>query len=291
MRLVSFDAFRTLSLSQRLPVQQIKADHFLRYRNEITQADWVLFPQTWQLNVLSYAWKKHVFPSPVSYDIGYDKIEQTRAFQALVPQHVPLTLILSTSESGQEEALDILGLPLVVKEPRNSMGRGVRLIETRSELRTWCEQHAVLYAQEWLSLSAEDERSGNGDLRIVWVGARVISAYWRRGGTGFLHNLSQGGYADFSGIPEPALTLVAQVATELGVDHAGFDVAWVSGHPYLLEMNVLFGHDGLQQQGIDLGVVIADWLLHPPRAESQLSPASMPTSSFLTSAGASSAYV
>jgi ribosomal protein S6--L-glutamate ligase len=263
MRLVSFDAFRTLSLSQRLPMQQIKADHFLRHRGEIIQADWVLFPQTWQLNVLSYVWKKRVFPSPVSYDIGYDKIEQTRAFEALVPQHVPLTLILPTCDSGQEEALEVLGLPLVVKEPRNSMGRGVRLIETRAELRAWCAQHTVLYAQELLPLTADDERAGHGDLRIVWVGNRVVSAYWRRGGNGLLHNLSQGGYADFAEIPEPALALVAQVATELGIDHAGFDVAWVSGHPYLLEMNVLFGHDGLQQQGVDLGAVIADWLMRP----------------------------
>jgi ribosomal protein S6--L-glutamate ligase len=263
MRLVTFDAFRTLSLSQRMPVRQIKADHFLRHRAEILQADWVLFPQTWQLNVLSYVWKKRVFPSPVSYDIGYDKIEQTRAFEALVPQHVPLTLILPTSESGQEEALDVLGLPLVVKEPRSSMGRGVRLIETRAELRAWCAQHTVLYAQELLPLTADDERSGNGDLRIVWVGDRVVSAYWRRGGNGLLHNLSQGGSADFAEIPEPALALVAQVATELGINHAGFDVAWVSGHPYLLEMNVLFGHDGLQQQGVDLGAAIADWLMRP----------------------------
>lgn len=265
MRLVSFDAFRTLSLSQRLPVQQIKADHFLRHRAEIIQADWVLFPQTWQLNVLSYVWKKRVFPSPVSYDIGYDKIEQTRAFEALVPQHVPLTLILPTSATGQEEALDVLGLPMVVKQPRSSMGRGVRLIETRAELRAWCVQQTVLYAQELLPLMAEDECTGNGDIRIVWVGDQVVSAYWRRGGNGLLHNLSQGGHADFSEIPEPALRLVALVANALGIDHAGFDVAWVSGHPYLLEMNVLFGHDGLQQQGVDLGGVIANWLMRPVR--------------------------
>lgn len=246
-----------------MSVRQIKADHFLRYREEIAQADWVLFPQSWQLNVLSYVWKRRVFPSPASYDIGYDKIEQTRAFAALVPQHVPLTLILPTTDAGQEEALEILGLPMVVKEPRNSMGRGVRLIELRSELRAWCAQHTVLYAQELLPLSTEDERNGNGDLRVVWVGDQVISAYWRRGGNGLLHNLSQGGYADFDHIPQPALALVVRVATEFGIDHAGFDIAWVSGHPYLLEMNVMFGHDGLQQQGIDLGGAIASWLSKP----------------------------
>jgi ribosomal protein S6--L-glutamate ligase len=260
MRLVSFDAFRTLGLGRLVPVRQIKAEHFLRHRAEIEAADWALFPRTWQLNVLCYAWKRRVFPSPVSYDIGYDKIEQTRAFEALAPANVPLTLILPCTATAQEEALDILGLPLVVKEPRNSMGLGVRRIETAAELRAWCTAQSVLYAQELLPLTEADEQKGNGDLRIVWVGDRVVTAYWRRGGNGLLHNVAQGATLDFSGIPGPALALVHDVATTLGVDHAGFDIAWISGHPYLLELNVLFGNTGLRQAGIDLAPVLRDWL-------------------------------
>jgi ribosomal protein S6--L-glutamate ligase len=56
------------------------------------------------------------------------------------------------------------------------------------------------------------------------------------------------------------LELVTHVATSLGIDHAGFDVAVVHGHCYLLEFNVLFGLDGLHRQGIRLGDMVMRYL-------------------------------
>ncbi|MCB1736445.1 MAG: hypothetical protein H6981_14920 [Gammaproteobacteria bacterium] len=249
MRLISFDTYRSVGITGVIP---LKPDGFARHQALIASADWVLFPQTWQLNVLCYAWKLPVFPSPASYDIGYDKVEQTRVFEALAPSHVPHTLILPATETAMAEAIDVLGLPMVVKEPRNSMGRGVSLIETRQQLREWCASRPVLYAQEYLPLE--------GDLRIVWVGDRVVAAYWRLGGDGFHHNLACGAELSFDAIPDAALELVSRVATALDIDHAGFDVAWVDGHPYLLEMNVLFGNIGVQRAGVALGPVIEGYL-------------------------------
>ncbi|AGA89100.1 glutathione synthase/ribosomal protein S6 modification enzyme (glutaminyl transferase) [Thioflavicoccus mobilis 8321] len=247
IRLVSFDAFRSLGIPG---VSVLKPEDFIRQRVLIEATDWVLFPQTWQLNVLCYAWKRRVFPSPSTYDIGYDKVEQTRVFESLAPAHVPRTLIRAADEGAIEQAIDELGLPLVVKEPRNAMGRGVHLLETRSALRAWCAQHPVLYAQEYLPLSA--------DLRVVWVGDRVLTAYWRRGGDGFHHNIACSAILDYEAIPGAALELLAALARTLGIDHAGFDIAWMDGHPYLLELNVLFGNAGLRQAGVDIaGTIVA----------------------------------
>lgn len=249
MRLISFDPFRSLGIPG---VTVLKPEGFTRHRALIEAADWVLFPQTWQLNVLCYAWKCPVFPSPPSYDIGYDKIEQTRVFEALVPGNVPVTLILPPSPGAVDEVLDVLGLPVVVKEPRNSMGRGVHLIETAAALRDWCARAPVIYAQEYLPIDA--------DLRVVWVGDEVVTAYWRQGGDGFHHNLARGAAIAFDAIPTPALELVARLARGLAIDHAGFDIAWVDGHPYLLELNVLFGNAGIQAAGIELGPRIVAYL-------------------------------
>ncbi|MBK1699511.1 ATP-grasp domain-containing protein [Thiococcus pfennigii] len=256
MRLVSFDAFRSLGIPG---VSVLKPEGFIRQRALIEAADWVLFPQTWQLNVLCYAWKRRVFPSPPSYDIGYDKVEQTRVFESLAPGHCPRTLILPADEAATEQAIAELGLPLVVKEPRNSMGRGVHLVETRSALRAWCAQRPVLYAQEYLPLSA--------DLRVVWVGDRVLTAYWRRGGDGFHHNVARGAVLDYEAIPDAALELVATLAPALGIDHAGFDIAWVDGHPFLLELNVLFGNAGIREAGVDLAGAIVAYLRGRLRTE------------------------
>jgi ribosomal protein S6--L-glutamate ligase len=251
MRLLSFNPYRTLGLPG---VSYLKPEQMLSQGDTVLAADAVLFPQAWQLNVLCYVWRRHVFPSPATYDLGYDKVEMTRAFQALAPNHVPHTLIVPPSDTGIRQALDELGLPLVAKEPRNSMGRGVALIETAAKLRDWAARVDVLYVQEYLQADA--------DLRVVWVGDRVLSAYWRRGGDGFHHNIARGGAADFDAIPLPALNLVRDVATGLGVDHAGFDIMMIDGHPWVLEFNTLFGNEALNRLGIRVEPAILDYLQH-----------------------------
>jgi ribosomal protein S6--L-glutamate ligase len=249
MRLVSFNAYRTLGLPG---VTYVKPEHLFRHADLLRAADVVLFPASWQLNVLCYAWKKQVFPSPASYDLGFDKVEMTRSFQAIAEQHVPATLILPPVDSSVERVLDELGLPVVVKEPRNSMGRGVSLIESAAALRSWAARVDVLYAQQYLAI--------DGDVRVVLVGDRVLAAYWRRGGDGFRHNLALGAEAVFEDVPAAATRLVERIAPQLGIDHAGFDVALVDGHPYLFEFNVLFGNEALNRQGIRVEPAILDYL-------------------------------
>ena len=237
---------------------------FDRHRDRIVGAEYVLFPQTWQLNVLQYAWKLRTFPSYSTYDVGYDKVEMTRAFMAVAPEHCPRTLILPASPSGAEEAMDELGFPLVVKHPRSSMGHGVELVESRADLQAWLGGADVLYAQEYLESTQ--------DLRVVWVGDRVVTAYWRRGGDGFKHNIAQGGELDFHDIPGPALDLVTRVATALGIDHAGFDLVVIDGWPYLIELNCLFGHAGIKAQGIRLGSIILEYLQRTLRPGNEPAP-------------------
>jgi ribosomal protein S6--L-glutamate ligase len=249
MNLVSFDPMRSLGI----PCTGIfRPEDMLRYRDQVMVAECVLFPQSWQLNVLGYAWKLRTFPSYSTYDVGYDKVEMTRAFTAVAPEHCPRTLILPPSPSGAEEAVEELGFPFVVKHPRSSMGLGVELVESRADLQRWLATAPVLYAQEYLSATQ--------DLRVVWVGDRVVTAYWRRGGDGFRHNVARGGELSFEGIPDSALELVARVATTLGIDHAGFDLAVIDGWPYLIELNCLFGHAGVNARGIRLGPMILDYL-------------------------------
>jgi len=59
--------------------------------------------------------------------------------------------------------------------------------------------------------------------------------------------------------PEVATSLALRLARELGVDHAGFDIALVEGYPYVLEFNRLFGNRGLDK-GTDLQQAILGYL-------------------------------
>lgn len=248
-----------------LAQQFVKPDHWLRDIQLLRAADVLLYPESWQVNGLHHVLRKPIFPNLASYRLGWDKIEMTRAFQLAVPEAVPETLILPANPLAAEEALDRLGLPLVVKEPRNSMGRGVALIETREQLLHWIARADLLYAQQYLP--------NDGDLRVVWVGRQVVAAYWRRNADGFHNNVAQGGTIDFGQVPQAAIDLVQRTALALGVDHAGFDVMLVDGYPLLLEFNVLFGNDALNQAGIDIKPVILAYLaetcgpsLQSPRA-------------------------
>ena len=249
MRLVSFNAFRTLGING---VQYLKPEQMFREVASLRQADWLLYPEYWQVNSLAYGLKSKLFPSLASYHLGHDKIEQTRAFLTVAPAHVPHTLILPATPSALEQILDEMPLPLVAKRVRSSMGEGVFLIETPRQLRDYASQHEVLYVQEYLPL----ER----DLRVVWVGNEVVGAYWREHGDGFHFNVARGGQINYENIPLQALELVRDVAQALGINHAGFDVALVDGYPWLLEFNLLFGLDGLNRLGVNVGEHVLRYL-------------------------------
>jgi len=239
MRLISFDVYRALGIPG---IQILKPEHYFRELGSVRSADYVLFPEYWQVNSLVYSMNKRIFPNQATYHLGHNKIEQTRALLTLVPEHLPVTEILPSSDASMQEILDRFHFPFVAKVIRSSMGNGVYRIDSRQELLRYMETNDVLYVQEYLPISR--------DLRVVWVGKQILTAYWREQGNGFHFNVARGGVINFNDIPEQALELVTRVATALGINHAGFDIAIVNGHCYFLEFNVMFGLDGINRQGI-----------------------------------------
>ncbi|WP_318245481.1 ATP-grasp domain-containing protein [Cytobacillus stercorigallinarum] len=252
MKIVSFNAFRTIGMPN---VHYIKPEHMFKEIDAIKQADIVLFPETWQVPSLVYGLKKKIFPSIETMQLGFSKIEMTRALWAVSPDHVPYTEILANTRSNIEYVLDTFPFPFVAKESRNSMGKGVFLIQSKEDFLTYCEKVDALYIQEYLPNDGKD-------LRICVVGDEVLGAYWRVGLEGeFLHNIAQGGElcADF--IPQEAIDLVLDVAGQLGINHAGFDVMVSEGKYFIIEFNVLFGNQGLSKLGKSVEQTIYQYLL------------------------------
>ena len=250
MRLISFNAYRTFDVPG---AAYIKPELLFRHREEVAAADWVLFPEYWQVNAVVYGLKRRIFPSVASYHLGHDKVEMTRVLEAAFPQHVPWTEIRAATEAEVEALLGLFDPPFIVKEVRSSRGRGVHRIESRGAFRDYARSRDVLYVQELLPIDR--------DLRVVWVGDRVVDAYWRIAPEGGLHNnVARGGRVSFESVPPAAVAVVERVARALGIDHAGFDVAVVDGHCYILEFNVLFGNEALNARGHRLGPVILDYL-------------------------------
>ena len=250
LELITFDPLRTLDIPG---ARYLKPEAWFRHKDLVHAAHWVLFPEYWQVNPLVYAWKKRIFPSVSSYHIGHDKVEMTRGLEAVCPAHLPMTRILPATDGGIAQVLDEFSFPMVAKEVRSSMGIGVSLIEDRRSLLRHAERHPVLYIQEYLPITR--------DLRVVYVGDQVVTAYWREAPPGRFHtNVAQGGAVHFDNVPPEPIAIVENAARQLGIDHAGFDLAQVDGHWYILEFNVRFGTQALNSRGIRLGPVIVDYL-------------------------------
>ncbi|HEU5141437.1 MAG TPA: hypothetical protein VFT51_15795 [Bacillales bacterium] len=242
MKSITFNPYRTIGIPD---IRYVKPEQMLRHKDEVLAADWLLFPEYWQVNTLVYGLKKTIFPSAATFHLGHDKIEMTRVLEAVCPENVPYTRILANTPLNLETILEEFAFPFIAKEVRNSMGRGVFLIENRKQLREYAEKNEILYVQELLPIDR--------DLRIAIVGEKVIGAYWRIGmENNHLNNVSAGGEISFAPVPRDAIDLVEQTARKLGINHAGFDVAVVGNKLYFLEFNVLFGNVAFQQMNVSV---------------------------------------
>lgn len=248
MTLITFNPIRALGVPG---ARYLKPQRMYDHLDEIRAAEWLLFPDHWQVNALAYGLGKRIFPSLPSYHLGHDKVEQTRAFQALCPEHVPDTLIGGFTTPELETVERQLGLPYIAKRIRSAQGEGVMLIERREDLIPLMATESVFYAQRRLPIDR--------DLRIVVVGERVLTAYWRIAEQGeHRANVSRGGRIEHRGVPEAAIELALHLARSLGIDHAGFDIAMVDGHPYVLEFNRLFGNRGIPDSKHTIGAAIVE---------------------------------
>ncbi|WP_078554896.1 ATP-grasp domain-containing protein [Bacillus alkalicellulosilyticus] len=250
MNIVTFNPFRTIGMPN---IKYVKPEHMFEEREKIAEADICLFPENWQVNALVYGMKKNIFPSIQSVQLGFNKIEVTRALWSVCPEHVPKTEILGRNDANINKVLATFPYPFVAKEIRSSMGKGVFLIENQQQFYEYAENNPYFYVQEYLPIDK--------DIRICFVGDKVISSYWRINERNtFRNNVAQGARISFDDVPQEAITLVEKTAKALGINHAGFDVVIAGGKPYFLEFNILFGNQGFQQQGISVEKIIYSYL-------------------------------
>ncbi|MBB3046924.1 ribosomal protein S6--L-glutamate ligase [Litorivivens lipolytica] len=257
MAWISFDVFRTLGFPDTVT---LKAEQLFRHKQDISAAEWVLFPPYWQLNSLLYGLNAKTFPSEASYRLGHNKVEMTRAFEVVAPANTPLTLIAANTDDEAERLWSTMTLPFVAKQPKASMGEGVWLIESAADWRTYREKTDTLYVQEYLPIDR--------DIRVVIVGDTVLAAYWRKQAPrGFYNNVAKGGEVDYSPVPAQAVELALHLARSLNINHAGFDIAMVGNHPYVLEFNRLFGNQGIPGGDARLREAILDLLQRESRPQ------------------------
>jgi ribosomal protein S6--L-glutamate ligase len=84
------------------------------------------------------------------------------------------------------------------------------------------------------------------------VGRRVVHAYWRVAASGeFRNNLGLGGRIDPAVVPEKARQFALRIARVCRWDDVGLDICEHQGDFYVLEGNMKYGRQGIEQAGID----------------------------------------
>lgn len=133
-----------------------------------------------------------------------------------------------------DEAVQALGLPIVLKECFGSFGQQVYLFRDAESLKQKVQQLAgsSLLFQELIA------ESFGFDTRINVVGGRVAASMLRRSTDGdFRSNLTRGGSMEpYTPTPEEA-ALAIRVTELLGLDFAGVDVMFGKNGPILCEVN------------------------------------------------------
>jgi len=227
------------------------SDYTPKERDLILNAKRVLFPT---LNYAQYltTMGKQIFPSLETYLYSDEKIKQTTLFYMLGIPH-PHTRIYY--HLHHNDILRDFSFPFIGKLARSSArGRGVFLINSREELKTYLRLTNVAYVQNYLS--------HDRDLRVVLINYKPELAYWRiRDPDDFRTNLSQGGKISFDDIPPQGVMIAQESAKKCRFNDVGMDLIRSQGKWYVIEANMKYGRKGLKMKGLDLKEILRKKLL------------------------------
>ncbi len=217
----------------------------------IRSAPKIYYPTTFYADLFDAAGIK-TFPSYHTYKCVQDKIKQTALFNLLQIPH-PRTRIFYGRR--QKSCIDqYFEFPFIGKIPRGSaMGRGVYLIENRSDLEAYLSKTTVAYIQEYLPC----ER----DIRAVIIGRKIVHAYWRIAPQNdFRTNVAVGATICFDSIPKAVSDLAQSVAGRCQWDDVGIDIGIHKGNLYVLEGNMKYGREGFRKAGKDYSKIMEDMI-------------------------------
>ena len=136
------------------------------------------------------------------------------------------------SDEYLRKAVDILGLPTVVKECHGSYGEQVYLVKTLDELKRKLEE---IKTKAYLLQRFEAASSGK-DMRVIVIGGKVVCGMLRENKRDFRSNMANGGKATAAEVPRDVAELCEKAARIIGLDYCGIDVL-ISDVPKICEVN------------------------------------------------------
>ena len=180
-----------------------------------------------------------------------------------VPMPVTLSGALCYNEKGEvsddylQNAIDRLGLPMVVKQCHGSFGEQVYLISSFDELK-----HVVkkIKMSAYLFQQYEFQSSGR-DARVIVIGGKVVCGMLRENLDDFRSNVAHGGKASAIDVPKDVAKLCEKVANIIGLDYCGVDVL-LGDTPKICEVNSNAMFEAMEQAtGVNVARLYAEYIV------------------------------
>ena len=155
-----------------------------------------------------------------------------------IPMPKTLSGALCYNEKGEvsdeylQNAVDVLGLPMVVKQCHGSFGEQVYLANSFDELKQTVKSVKM---SAYLFQQFEFQSSGR-DLRVIVIGGKVVCGMMRENLDDFRSNVAHGGKASAVSVPKDVAKLCEKVASIIGLDYCGVDVL-LTDPPKICEVN------------------------------------------------------
>lgn len=153
-----------------------------------------------------------------------------------------------------------LNFPIVVKESYGSMGTGVYLARTESELINLSNRLALVphIYQEYLA-----KRVGT-DVRVIVIGGKVACAIERYNPNDFRSNLALGGIGRKIELTQEFRDTAEKVSRVLGLDYSGVDILYgENGEPIVCEVNSNAFFKGAERiTGVNIAKTYAEHILN-----------------------------
>lgn len=162
------------------------------------------------------------------------------------------------SDEYLQKAVDILGLPVVVKECYGSYGEQVYLAQSLVQLKGKLDE---IKTKAYLLQQFEQDSSGR-DMRVIVIGGKVVCGMLRENKLDFRSNVAQGGKAIATEVPLAVAEMCEKAARVIGLDYCGVDVL-LGKQPKLCEVNSNAMFEGMEKAtGLNVAKLYAEHIVN-----------------------------
>ena len=205
-----------------------------------------------------------LFNRASAVEICDNKILTSLALRGNVP--LPKTVIAPKTFEGVgyckkdflRMAIDVLGLPLIIKEAYGSFGKQVYLATTYAEAEAIVDG---LGCKEFLMQEYVQSSHGR-DVRVNVVGEKVVSAMLRYNENDFRSNISSGGSMRPVSLTKAQEETALSACKAIGLDFAGVDILFgKNDEPIVCEINSNpHFESSFVCTGVDMSVAIIEYI-------------------------------